>query len=71
MPTTTAVKQPGYQATGDRATYSVVVPQATVAVLASANINGLNFRQISQLAIREFAEKLKAEQESLSAQESA
>ena len=71
MATATAIKQPCYQVKGNSAIFSVVLPQEAIEVLSAANINGLNFRQLSQLAIREYAERLKAEQGSLSAQESA
>lgn len=50
------------QTKGNRSIFTVVIPTQDLEVLESADLDGLNFRQISQLAIREFAEKLRQEQ---------
>lgn len=57
----TQPKQPKFQVKGERAMYTVVIPISTLEVLSSAELDGLNFRQLSQLAIREYAERLRAE----------
>lgn len=61
MTTATAVKQPKAQTEGANARFTVVVPTTVIEVLSNANIDGLNFRQLSQLAIREFAERIQKE----------